>query len=66
MANECFEREYVGYRFLGGWISPISDKFEIETIDYGIHNKIESVREHLIKANRLLSDRIKPDYENSI
>ena len=64
--NDLFEKEYVGYRFLGDLISPISDKIEMETITKTLENPFSSVREHISKANHLLSDRITPDYENSI
>lgn len=64
--NDLFEREYVGYRFIGDIISPISDNEEVETVNIPLHNRFAAVREHISKANRLLSDRENPDYENSI
>lgn len=64
--NDLFEREYVGYRFIGRIISPISDKIEVEAVNEALGNKFKSVREHIFKANIFLSDREKPDYENSI
>lgn len=64
--NNFFEKEYVGYRFIGNIISPISDNIEMETISETIANSFSSVREHISKANHLLSDRTTPDYENSI
>lgn len=65
-ANAVFKQEYVGYRFLGECISPISDEEEVEAISDALANPYESVREHILKANVLLSDRTNPDYENSI
>ncbi len=64
--NIVFKKEYVGYRFIDGYISPISDEEEIQAIEGALANPYYSVREHITKANRLLSDRDKPDYENSI
>lgn len=64
--NNIFEREYIGYRFIDEIIVPISDKYEVETIDKAVHNKYRPVREHISKANVLISDRENPDYENSI
>lgn len=64
--NDVFQEEYVGYRFIGNIISPITDKVEMKAINQAIHDDIYIVREHLIKANMLLSDRKNPDYENSI
>ena len=56
----------VRYRFIGDIISPITDKEEIAVINEAIHDEIYIVREHISKANMLLSDRKNPDYENSI
>ena len=64
--NLCFEREYVGYRFVDGLIVPISDQYEIGAIEQVISCKYDVVREHISKANGLLADRRQPDYENSI
>lgn len=64
--NECFTREYVGYRFVDKIIVPISDEYEIKTIEDALQSKYEPVREHISKANLHLADRDKPDYENSI
>ena len=64
--NDLFEREYVGYRFIGGLISPISDEIEVEAVNEALDNKFKAVREHIFKANTFLSNREKPDYENSI
>lgn len=65
-ANLCFEREYVGYRFVDGLIVPISDQYEVNIVKQTLNTKEDVVREHISKANRLLADRSHPDYENSI
>lgn len=65
-ANIYFEREYVGYRFVDGIIVPISNSYEIETINESLKNGYKPVYDHISKANKLLADREKPDYENSI
>ena len=65
-ANFCFEREYIGYRFIDGLIVPISDEYEIGAINMALNCKEDVIREHILKASRLLSDRNCPDYENSI
>lgn len=64
--NECFEKEYVGYRFVNGIITPISDQYEVTEIVEALEHKYEAVRSHISKANILLADRSNPDYENSI
>ena len=66
IANEYFEREYIGYRFVGELITPISDTNEIESIEEALICKYQPVRDHLSKDNAFLADREKPDYENSI
>lgn len=64
--NKFFEKEYIGYRFIGGIIVPISDDYEVAAIEEGIACKFDSVKKHFLKASTLLSDRDNPDYENSI
>lgn len=66
IVNGYFEREYIGYRFVGGIITPISDTMEIKAISKVLVCKYQPVRDHFSKANNLLADREKPDYENSI
>lgn len=66
IANIYFEREFVGYRFVDEIIVPISDSFEIAAIQETMDNRYNPVYEHISKANLLLADRDKPDYENSI
>lgn len=66
IANSCFEREYIGYRFVDEIIVPISNKNEVETIQETLNTKYRPVYEHISKANKLLADREHPDFENSI
>ena len=64
--NDYFTRECVGYRFIDGIIVPISDSYEVNALNEALNNNYEPVYQHLSKANKLLADRDKPDYENSI
>ncbi len=64
--NSVFEKEYVGFRFVGGEISPITDLNEINAVNEAISIEDDPVSNHISKALKLLSDREKPDYENSI
>ena len=64
--SQLFEKEYVGYRFVGGYITPITDPVEIKAIEDSVSTNHNAVREHIEKALRLLSDRDAPDYANSI
>ena len=66
IVNEIFQDEYIGYRFVGGIIVPISDEYEVEEINQALGNTYCPVYEHLSKANKLIADRNEPDYENSI
>lgn len=66
LINSVFEQEYVGYRFIGGMIAPISDNREIEGIEEALYSSYHQVNVHIEKASKYLSDREKPDYENSI
>ncbi len=64
--NQLFEREYVGYRFVDGLITPITNKIEITAINQAAATKSEIVNGHIHKAIELLSNREHPDYPNSI
>ena len=64
--NGVFKRECMGYRFISNIIVPISDDIEVKAIGSALDIPFASAREHISKANMFLSDRKKPDYENSI
>lgn len=64
--NMLFEMEYVGYRFVDGRITPITDKNEIEAIEEACNNKFEGTRAHIKKAVGFLADREHKDYKNCI
>lgn len=64
--NVVFKNEYVGYRFVNDIIVSITDENEINAINESASSPFEVVNTHISKAIHLLSDREKPDYENSI
>lgn len=64
--NQLFEREYVGYRFVNGLITPITNRTETDAINQAATTHNEIVNKHIHKAIALLSDREYPDYSNSI
>lgn len=64
--NNLFEREFVGYRFIGGEITPISDDVEVGIICESLDIQFDGCKAHIKKAVHLLSDRNTPDYKNSI
>lgn len=64
--NQLFQQEFVGYRFIGGEITPISDDVEVGTICESLDIQFDGCKAHIKKAVHLLSDRNTPDYKNSI
>jgi len=64
--NSVFENEFVGYRFVGGIITKITDEIEIEEVNKAIIALDKQANMHIRKALEKLSDRENPDYENSI
>ncbi len=64
--NSVFKQEFVGYRFIDRIIVPITDENELESMEQALCAPYVKVTSHLEKALILLSDRDKPDYENSI
>ena len=68
--NDLLERENSGYRFIDGFLAPITDHIEIEEVSMAMinlqdHNLID-VRRHLEKAIELFSLKPEADYKNSI
>lgn len=64
--NDLFETEFVGYRFIGEKITPISDKNEVKSVQETLSVVNEGAKEHIQKALSFLSNRDNPDYKNSI
>lgn len=64
--NKVLEEEKSGYRFLKNKAVNITNSAELELLNEVTHSKFETVNIHFKKAIELYSDRIKPDYENSI
>lgn len=64
--NYIFEQEYVGYRFVDGKITPITDENEIKSIEDACNNEFEGTRTHIKKAVGFIADREHKDYQNCI
>lgn len=64
--NELFEKECVGYRFIGEHIVAITDKVEIHEIEESLRNDYNGCKAHIEKAVGFLSDREQKDYKNCI
>lgn len=64
--NKVFEKENIGYRFIGNQITPITDEQELSAIEEACKSPIDGCRKQIQKAVAFLSDREHPDYKNCI
>ncbi len=66
--NQVLERENSAYRFVGQQIVEITSQEEINEIETAITNAepYAGAKTHLATALKLMSDKIHPDYRNSI
>jgi hypothetical protein len=64
--NDLFKKECVGYRFVEGYITKISDEAEIESLEESANTKYEKVNDHIRNAIRLLSSKTERDYKGCI
>lgn len=69
--NAILEREFAGYRFIDKKLSPITNPTEIKEIEESFSvtesfTSLKSCNTHLKSALSKLSDRLIPDYRNSI
>ncbi len=68
LVNAILEREAAAYRTIDGMICEVTDAGEIATINQALalEDKFKPVADHFRTAAERLSDRINPDYRNSI
>jgi hypothetical protein len=69
LCNSFLEQEASAYRFIGTTIGPITDDAQIKAIEEAARvggDSLRPVRTHVEAALKLLSDRNKPDYRNSM
>ena len=64
--NDIFQKEYVGYRYIGSHIVAITDEQEHLSLKESLEIPYKKVTIHLDKSLHFLSDRENPDYANSI
>jgi len=64
--NKELEHHNAAYRIVGDEISEITDKNEIASIEEALAESDLPTKQHLETALRMLSDKAKPDYRNSI
>ena len=64
--NRILEEENSGYRILSKIFVPITNEIEMSSLEKTIFSSFKAVEKHMKKALSLYSDRLHPDYENSI
>lgn len=64
--NSLFEKECVGYRFIGEYIVPITDEREKQAIEEALVSEFDGCKIHIDKAVGFLADRETKDYKNCI
>lgn len=64
--NSILKRELSAYRFVGGKITRITSKEEIDEMEETLDEAPKTVEIHVKRALDLLADRKSPDYRNSI
>ena len=68
--NHLLERELSGYRFVSGFLTPISDKVEVDEIEAAVdqarNRGLLGTHEHIRTALQLLGKKPTPDYRNAI
>lgn len=66
--NVYLEKENSAYRFVGGRIAEVTSAEEIESVEdaLSLADEYRGARTHLRAALVLLSDRVNPDFRNSI
>lgn len=64
--NNLFEKECVAYRFVNNQITNIIEENEIKEIEEAMNCSYSACKASINKAFKLLFDRTKPDYSNSI
>lgn len=69
--NSLLEREFSAYRFVNNQISPITNQIEIDEVEKALDQiqqftSLKGANIHLTNALNKLSDKVQPDFRNSI
>ncbi len=64
--NRILESELSAYRFIGKQIAAITSNVELSEIEEAMTSPLKSVNVHLENSLKLMSNRVSPDYRNSI
>ena len=64
--NRILEEENSGYRVIAEIFVTITNEVELSAVEETLFSPFDVVEKHIKKALSLYSDRLHPDYENSI
>lgn len=64
--NRILEEENSGYRMIAEIFVPITNEVELSAVEETLFSSFDVVEKHMKKALSLYSDRLHPDYENSV
>lgn len=64
--NRILEEENSGYRMITEIFVPITNEVELGAVEETLFSSFDVVEKHMKKALSLYSDRLHPDYENSV
>lgn len=64
--NRILEEENSGYRMIAEIFAPIINEVELSAVEETLFSSFDVVEKHMKKALSLYSDRLHPDYENSV
>ena len=64
--NRILEEENSGYRMISEIFVPITNEVELSAVEETLFSSFDVVEKHMKKALSLYSDRLHPDYENSV
>lgn len=64
--NNLFKQECVGYRFIDGQVTDITNEEEIKEIEQALNTRYSACNKSITKALNHLYDRENPDYSNSV
>lgn len=64
--NRILQEENSGYRMISEIFVPITNEVELSAVEETLFSSFDVVEKHMKKALSLYSDRLHPDYENSV
>ena len=64
--NVALAKENVGYKIVGGLVTPTVSELDVQTISSAVHGRFGLAGGHIKKALALFANRENPDYANSM